>query len=238
MSLSNLDLGLQSFPHVAYLYPVGLHGVQDVVRISCVKGGASDCPGLIGPSEMSRWKVVMKFAEKLIAIQGKEKPMMLTSTRHPAINLLDYGEGVKKGENFWKQHDIQELVKTLEGNPHAWAFLNHNAEAEESEASEETEAEEEKESDASGGGIRRGKIKGGREEHWNDLSEIYKSCRCWRSMRTKEKKKRTGSWSKHRVMRRSPSHLMSLELIEALSRQKRTKMNRRILKREFGHRRS
>lgn len=141
--------GAPELSHVAYLYPVGLHGVQDVVRISCVKGGASDCPGLIGPSEMSRWKVVMKFAEKLIAIQGKEKAMMLTSTRHPAINLLDYGEGVKKGENFWKQHDIQELVKTLEGNPHAWAFLNHNAEAEESEASEETEAEEPKESDAS-----------------------------------------------------------------------------------------
>ena len=95
-----------------------------MVRISCVQGGASDCPGLIGPSEMSRWKVVMKFAEKLIEIQGKEKPMMLTSTRHPAINLLDYGDQVKKGALFWRQKEIQDLVRTLEGNPHAWAFLN------------------------------------------------------------------------------------------------------------------
>ena len=124
---------------VAYLYPVGLHGVQDVVRISCVHGGASDCPGLIGPSEMSRWKVVMKFAEKLIEIQGKEKPMMLTSTRHPAINLLDYGDQVKKGALFWRQKEIQDLVKTLEGNPHAWAFLNNSIEAQEGSESEATE---------------------------------------------------------------------------------------------------
>lgn len=99
--------GAPESSEVAYLYPVGLHGVQDVVRISCVQGGASDCPGLIGPSEMSRWKVVMKFAEKLIEIQGKEKPMMLTSTRHPAINLLDYGGQVVKGEGFWKKREIQ-----------------------------------------------------------------------------------------------------------------------------------
>lgn len=50
----------------AYLYPVGVHGCNDIIRMSCVEGGAENCPGLIGPSEMARWGVIMDFAQKKI----------------------------------------------------------------------------------------------------------------------------------------------------------------------------
>ena len=106
----------------AFIYPIGLHGSNDAVRISCVGGGAKDCPGLIGPSEMARWGVVMKFADKKLEIKGKPKPMQLTATRHPAINLMDYGPEAKTGQGFWEAAEIREVMKILEENPHAWAF--------------------------------------------------------------------------------------------------------------------
>lgn len=49
---------------VAFIYPVGIHGKPDVVRISVVEKEAIACPGLIGPSELQRWNAVFKFATK------------------------------------------------------------------------------------------------------------------------------------------------------------------------------
>ena len=75
----------------AFLYPILVHGQWDVVRISMVEGEALSCPGLIGPSELSRWEAVFRFCEKELELNGESRPMILTWTRHPGIQLLDYG---------------------------------------------------------------------------------------------------------------------------------------------------
>ena len=67
--------GAPEISQVAYLYPVFLEGSYDVVRISCVGGGAVNCPGLIGPSELSRWGVIFNFEDRSIQIRSCTKPM-------------------------------------------------------------------------------------------------------------------------------------------------------------------
>ena len=79
----------------AFIYPVGIYGQNDLVRISCVGGGATLCPGLVGPSELSRWEAVASFAERSLQLKGVKKHMRLTPTRHPAINLLDFKKGTE-----------------------------------------------------------------------------------------------------------------------------------------------
>ena len=43
---------------VCPLYPIGLRGVNSLLRTSEVEEDASDCPGLAGPADMSRWQIV------------------------------------------------------------------------------------------------------------------------------------------------------------------------------------
>ena len=83
--------GAPAVSQKAFLYPVLVHGQWDVVRISMVEGEALSCPGLIGPSELSRWEAVFRFCEKELELNGESRPMILTWTRHPGIQLLDYG---------------------------------------------------------------------------------------------------------------------------------------------------
>ena len=82
---------------MAYIYLVGLHGKDDLIRMSCVGGGAANCPGLVGPSEMARWGFVIDFATKRLQIKGSWKQMILNETQHPAICLLDFGEQLPFG---------------------------------------------------------------------------------------------------------------------------------------------
>ena len=124
----------------AYIYPVGIHGMNDVVRMSKVEGGAMDCPGLLGPSELSRWQAVARFGERTLELKGVVQPMKLTSTRHPAINLLEYQDGTL-GSRFWIE-EIQKKVQILQRNPQTWAFLA-NPEHEEDSSSETQEESEE-----------------------------------------------------------------------------------------------
>ena len=124
----------------AFIYPIGIHGHNDLVRMSCVGGGASDCPGLIGPSEMSRWGVVMDFAARKICMKDTWKPMLLTATRHPAVFFLDFAD-VRK---FWESPEICEVLELLQRSPQSWAF-NVGAEDESSEGSGGEEAAEKSE---------------------------------------------------------------------------------------------
>lgn len=65
----------------AFLYPVGVHGICSYLRMSEVGGGAADCPGLVGPSDMSRWKVTFKSGTKEVDAMGITRPIMvLTNT--------------------------------------------------------------------------------------------------------------------------------------------------------------
>lgn len=135
-------------PEISYkamIYPVGIHGINDVVRISMVGGGAIDCPGLLGPSELARWKAVAKFAERQLELKGITRPMRMTATRHPAIDLLEYAKNTSEA-SFWKDEEIKNTVRVLQRCPQAWAFhteaMDEDQESE-AEDEEDTEAEEE-----------------------------------------------------------------------------------------------
>ncbi|CAK9106281.1 unnamed protein product, partial [Durusdinium trenchii] len=124
--------------HRGYIYPVGIHGSGELIRMSCV-GGARNCPGLVGPSEMARWNVIMSFADKKIQIKGTWKPMSLTATRHPAVCLLDFGEDVTQ---FWSRPEIQDALKMLVRSPQTWAFKADKLPSDEGSSEEEEEDQE------------------------------------------------------------------------------------------------
>ena len=106
---------------VAYIYPVGVHGKPDVVRISVVEKEAIACPGLIGPSELQRWGAVFKFATKEMQLQDVVKPKMLTSTRHPGIDLTDAVE--LSLQRFWHSEEGQNRRRKLVYDPQSLAFV-------------------------------------------------------------------------------------------------------------------
>ena len=97
----------------ACLYPVKIHGTMDVIRMSIVEEGASGCPGLIGPGELSRWKAVFRFADKKMELNGEPRTMQLTATRHPGIDLMQ--EGVEDAEGMLKFWSSEECRGEAEG---------------------------------------------------------------------------------------------------------------------------
>ncbi|CAE7228738.1 RE1, partial [Symbiodinium sp. CCMP2456] len=103
----------------AFIYPVGVHGSWELVRMSMVGGGASSCPGLIGPSELSRWGAVFDFAGKTLTLKGSSRPMLMTTTRHPAIDLLEFPDG-----NPWEDPSVIQTKRVLEDAPHSFAFVS------------------------------------------------------------------------------------------------------------------
>ena len=125
---------------VAYIYPVGVHGKPDVVRISVVEKEAIACPGLIGPSELQRWNAVFKFATKEMQLQDVVKPMKLTSTRHPGIDLTDAPELVL--QRFWHSEEGQNRRRKLVYDPQSLAFVASQAREDSDSGSEEHANEE------------------------------------------------------------------------------------------------
>ena len=106
----------------AHIYPVVTHGRLSWVRISVVGGAATGCPGLIGPSEMSRWEVQLHFAPKAMSVFGVSRPMRLSNTRHPVLQLLEIEPGIGRTMDEWYKPDLEELVRTLRDRPTHMAF--------------------------------------------------------------------------------------------------------------------
>ena len=105
---------------MACLYPVGLgNGKVDVLRMSVVDGPAAQCPGLIGPSELSRWMVQFDFRSRELEVMGHRRPMKLTPTRHPAIDLLDFGSNLHP----WDSPGMAEQKSLLLRAPQSMAFI-------------------------------------------------------------------------------------------------------------------
>ena len=102
----------------ACIYPVGLHGVNSYLRMSVVEEDASDCPGLVGPADMSRWKVSFNFGAKTISAMGSTQPMTLTTTRHPGLNLLQFGDFCT-----FEKPEMKKLKEQLRNDPYAFAFV-------------------------------------------------------------------------------------------------------------------
>ena len=78
------------------------------------------CPGLIGPSELSRWQVKFDFANRQLEVFGEPHPMRLTATRHPALDLLDFGATTDP----WRSPGIEEKKVQLIHAPQSLAFLS------------------------------------------------------------------------------------------------------------------
>ena len=135
--------GAPVISHMACIYPVLVHGTWDVIRMSCVEGEAINCPGLIGPSELSRWKAVFRFGERALKLNGVSRPMTLTWTRHPGIQLMDYDKTkAEAASDFWVSEDGMGRRKILEENPQSLSFVAEEGEVEEAEGSEESPSEE------------------------------------------------------------------------------------------------
>ena len=116
--------GVPEVSRVAFLYPAGLGAeTVDVVRISQVKGDAKACPGLVGPSEMARWKVVFNFSDKTVQILGRKTIMSLTSARHPALLLTDYPRGFPPGKQQLEAQ-LRDKIKLLRDSPQSLAFVS------------------------------------------------------------------------------------------------------------------
>ncbi|CAE8702081.1 unnamed protein product [Polarella glacialis] len=80
----------------AIIYPVGFFGKQEVLRMSFVGGEAAECPGLVSPADMGRFKVGMDFGTQRLFVRGVAMPMEWTGSGHPRLYLLDYpAEGPK-----------------------------------------------------------------------------------------------------------------------------------------------
>ena len=67
----------------------------------------SECPGLVGPSELARWKVLVDFAEHKVGVDGKWAPTVMSASRHPLLNLLEV-EG-KQDPKLWETPQLQDL---------------------------------------------------------------------------------------------------------------------------------
>ena len=120
---------------MAFLYPVSVHDEWDILRMSLVDGDAASCPGLVGPSELSRWKAVFRFGEREMELFGKSRPMRLTWTRHPGIALMDYGkEKVKEVSKFWNSEEGLRKRQILTDAPHSLSFVAGDEKMDDSES--------------------------------------------------------------------------------------------------------
>ena len=122
----------------AHVYPIGLHGHNSYLRMSEVGGDAADCPGLVGPADLSRWRVCFKFGEKMLEAMGVVRPMVLTTTRHPGLDLLDYGSM----ESF-QEKELMGLKSHLIQDPYAFAFVAAEEEVSVTEDEEEEDVQDE-----------------------------------------------------------------------------------------------
>ena len=100
----------------AFIYPAGIYGQNTAIRMSAVGGGAEGCPGLVGPSELARWGTCFNFTTKAVQFFGKWHSMVLSMTRHPALNILNFAAGVAGPLHGV---DLAEQVQILKENPHS-----------------------------------------------------------------------------------------------------------------------
>ena len=128
--------------HQAMLYPVYSHGTQSWVRISEVGEGARGCPGLIGPSEMTRWDVELRFGTRTMKVLGQARPMRLSNTRHPVLQLLEMDADHPWQMQTWYQGELGTLVRRLREDPAQMAFFEDETVSPTSTAAPEEEGSE------------------------------------------------------------------------------------------------
>jgi hypothetical protein len=70
-------------------YQVGIQGVNRWLIMSEV---LVECPGLIGPSELTAWHMLLDFVDKTFSSEGVTTPIIFARSGHPCMSLLEYGD--------------------------------------------------------------------------------------------------------------------------------------------------
>ena len=110
----------------AFIYAIQIYDHKSWVRIAVVDntpedGRVAECPGLVGPAELARWKVQIDFAKLQVGIHGKWRPTVLSPSRHPILNLLNVDKRPDPGQ--WEVGELKELRQRLSADPHSFALL-------------------------------------------------------------------------------------------------------------------
>lgn len=124
------------------MYPVCTHGAKTWVRISEVGEAARGYPGLIGPSEMTRWEVELHFGTRTMKVLGQSRPMRLSNARHPVLQLLEMDDDRRQEDmQSWYRGELGTLVRRLRDDPAQMAFFEEDG-SPSSPAAPETSEEE------------------------------------------------------------------------------------------------
>ena len=122
------------------MYPIRLGDSGEVtwLRLAEVCNTASDhrveqCPALVGPSEMARWRVSMDFSAGVTEIAGHVAETQLSDTRRPVLRVLPEGP-----IEAWSTPEMMALKETLLKDPYSLALLQQGPD----EAEDTTEEEE------------------------------------------------------------------------------------------------
>ena len=110
----------------AFIYAIQIYDHKSWVRIAVVDNTPEDCrvaecPGLVGPAELARWKVQIDFAKLQVGIHGKWRPTVLSPSRHPILNLLNVDSCPDPDQ--WEIGELKELRQRLMADPHSFALL-------------------------------------------------------------------------------------------------------------------
>jgi hypothetical protein len=90
-------------------YAVGVLGRNRVLRISEVP---VECPGLIGPTELSAWQMLLNFQDKTFTSEARTTSIIYARSGHPYMRLLDY-EGAPE-KVYQVMHVEEESNKELD----------------------------------------------------------------------------------------------------------------------------
>ena len=109
----------------AFVYPVelGASGQLSWLRLAEVCNTESDnrveqCPALIGPSELARWKVELNFETGMTVIAGHAVPTEMSETRHPILRVLP-----NVSSRAWETHELRQLKDILIKDPYSMALI-------------------------------------------------------------------------------------------------------------------
>ena len=73
----------------AFVYAFGIMGDPEAARISCVPGS---CPGLVSPTEMSRWNISLNFGNRTMTKgDGEPRTISQSASGHPSFRLTEFG---------------------------------------------------------------------------------------------------------------------------------------------------
>ena len=92
----------------AFVYALGIMGDPEAARISCVPGS---CPGLVSPTEMSRWNIGLNFGNRTMTKgTGEPRTISQSASGNPSFRLTEFGN-----------HDIRTIWQ--HGRMKQWKVL-------------------------------------------------------------------------------------------------------------------